>query len=105
MCLSTGPRWPEEGGTGFIFLLKKNYDGVLLMWCNLKFESVLFRRDSRHNDRVDGLLECDTKQAVMIVAQWYRNQIIRGLWLLAKKSLMLTWFNFKFVGVLFNLDT
>ena len=31
------------------------YDGFLLMWCNFKFEGVLFRRDSRHNDRVDSL--------------------------------------------------
>jgi hypothetical protein len=53
---------------------KKNiYDGFLLMWCNFKFEGVLFRSDSRHNDRVDSLLECAT------------NQMIRGLWLLAKK--------------------
>ena len=39
---------------------------------------------------------------------WHRNQIIRGLWLLAKKvedRFMLTWCNFKFDGVLFNLDT
>ena len=57
------------------------------MWCNFKFEGVLFRSDSRHNDRVDSLLECATKQAVMTVAQWHRNQIIRGLWLLAKKKL------------------
>jgi hypothetical protein len=69
------------------------------MWCNFKFEGVMFRRDSRHNDRVDcfgaipdimirvdSLLECVTKQAVMTVAQWHRNQIVRGLWLLAKKS-------------------
>jgi hypothetical protein len=61
-------------------------DGLLLMWCNFKFEGVLFRRDSRHNDRVDSQLECVTKQAVMTVAQWHRNQIVRGLWLLAKKS-------------------
>ena len=63
------------------------YDGFLLMWCNFKFEGVLFRSDSRHNDRVDSLLECATKQAVMTVAQWHRNQISRGLWLLAKKKL------------------
>ena len=25
----------------------------LLMWCNFKFEGVLFRSDSRHNDGVD----------------------------------------------------
>jgi hypothetical protein len=57
------------------------------MWWNFKFEGVLFRSGSRHNDRVDSLLECATKQAVMTVAQWHRNQIIRGLWLLAKKKL------------------
>ena len=64
---------------------QNNYDEFLLMWCNFKFEGVLFRSDSRHNDRVDSLLECATKQAVMTVAQWHRNQIIRGLWLLAKQ--------------------
>jgi hypothetical protein len=62
------------------------YDGFLLMWCNFILEGVLFRSDSRHNDRVDSLLECATKQAVMTVAQWHRNQIIRGLWLLASKN-------------------
>jgi hypothetical protein len=57
------------------------------MWCNFKFEGLLFRSDSIHNDRVDSLLECATKQAVITVAKWHRNQIIRGLWLLAKKKL------------------
>ena len=61
-------------------------DGFLLMWCNFIFEGVLFRSDSRNNDIVDSLLECATKQAVMTVAQWHRNQIIRGLWLLANKN-------------------
>jgi len=80
---------------------KKKYYGFLLMWCNFKFEGVLFRSDSRHNDRVDGLLVCATKQAVMTVAQWHRNQIIRVLWLLAKRKededgFMLTWCNFRF---------
>jgi hypothetical protein len=53
------------------------------------FEGVLFRSDSRHNDRVDSLLECAraTKQAVMTVAKWHRNQIIRGLCLLSTKRL------------------
>jgi hypothetical protein len=41
----------------------------LLMWCKFIFEGVLFRSDSRYNDRVDSLLECATKQAVMTVAQ------------------------------------
>ena len=49
------------------------------MWGNFKFEGVLFRSDSRNNDRVDSLWECATKQAVMTVAQWHRNQIIRLL--------------------------
>ena len=78
------------------------------MWCNFKFEGVLFRSDSRHNDRGYSLLQCAKKQAVMTVAQWHRHQLIRGLWLLAKKVedvFMLTWCNFKFDGVLFNLDT
>ena len=83
MCLSTGPRWPG----GLIFLPRIVYDGFLLLSCKFKFEGVLFRSDSRHNGRVDSLLECATKQAVMKVAQWHRNQIIRGLWLLAKKEL------------------
>ena len=55
------------------------------MWCNFKFGGVLFRSDSRHNDRVDGVLESVTTQAVMTVAQWHINQIISGLWLVAKK--------------------
>ena len=67
-------------GRGAIFLSK-----FALRWCNFKFESVLFRSDSRHNDRVDSLWECATKQAVMKVAQWHKHQIIKGLWLLAKK--------------------
>jgi len=57
------------------------------MWCNFKFEDVLFQSDSRHNDRVNSLLECATKQAFMTVAQWHRNQIIRGLLVIGKKSL------------------
>jgi len=79
------------------------------MRCNFKFEGVLFRSDSRHNDRVDSLCECATKQAVMTVAQWHRNQIIRGPLVIGKKNVydgfMLTWCNCKFDGVLFNLDT
>ena len=66
---------------GPIFL----YGGFMLMWCNFKFEGVLFQSDSRHNDRVDSLWECATKQAVMTVAQWHINQIIRGIWLLGKQ--------------------
>ena len=38
------------------------------------------------NDSVDSLLECATKQAVMTVAQWHRNQIIRGPLVIGKKK-------------------
>jgi len=38
------------------------------MRCNFKFEGVLFRSDSRHNDRDDSLCQCATKKAVMTVA-------------------------------------
>ena len=80
------------------------------MWYNFKFEGVLFRSDFRHNDRVDSLVECVTKQAVITVAQWHRNQIIRSLWSLAQKEKLkmdscLRWCNFKFDDILFNLDT
>jgi hypothetical protein len=71
-------RWP-------IFLPNNVlYDGYLLKWCNFKFEVVLFRNDSKHNDRFDCLWECATKQAAMTVAQWHRNQIIRGLLVIDK---------------------
>ena len=98
LCLSTGP------------VAKKNvYDGFLLIRCNFKLEDVLFRSDSTHNDRVDSLWECATRQAVMTVAQWHRNQIIRGPLVLGKNNVydgfMLKWCNFKFYGILFNLDT
>jgi hypothetical protein len=66
-------------------LAKHFYDGLLLMWCNLKFEGVLFRSDSRHIDIVDSLLECATKQTVMPVAQWHQKQTFMGLWLLPKE--------------------
>ena len=56
------------------------------MWCNFKFEGVLLRCDSRHNDRFDSLCECATKQKAMTVAQWHRNQIIRGSLVIGKKN-------------------
>ena len=68
------------------------------MWCNFKFEGVLLWCDSRHNDRFDSLWECATKQAAMTVAQWHRSQIIRGLWLLAKK-----WMDSCLRGAILNL--
>ena len=88
LCLSTGPRWPGGvGGGGSSSCQKHFYDGFLLMWFNFKFEGVLFRSDSRHNDRINSLLECTTEQAIMSVAQLHRNQLIRSLWLLATKKL------------------
>ena len=83
VCLSTGPRWPW----GLIFLPRNFLRWKFAHLVQFKFKGVLFRSDSRHNDRVDSLLECATKQAVMTVAQWHRNQTIRGLWLSAKKEL------------------
>jgi hypothetical protein len=84
VCLSTGPRWQKGGG--HLPVKQFFYDGFLLMWCNFKFEGVLFRSDSRHNDRVDSLWGCATKQSVMTVAQWHRNQIIRGPLVIGKKN-------------------
>ena len=52
------------GGRGEFSCQQNIYDECLLMWCNFKFEGVLFRNDSRHNNRVDSLLECATKQAI-----------------------------------------
>ena len=60
-------------------------DGFFLIWCNFNLEGVLFRSDSRHSDRVDSLWECVTEQAVMTVAQWHRNQIIKGPLVIGKK--------------------
>jgi hypothetical protein len=52
-----------KGGRGASSFQKNIYDGFLLMWCNFKFEGVLFRRDSRHNVRVDSLWERATFRA------------------------------------------
>ena len=42
----------------------------------------------------------------MTLAQWYRDQIIRGPLVIGKNMLnMLTWCNIKFDGDPFNLDT
>ena len=49
------------------------------MWCNFKFEGALFRSDSRHNDRVDSLWECATKQAVMTVAPQIAHYVFTTL--------------------------
>ena len=70
VCLSTWTRWP--GGEGASSCQKKEfYDGFLLLWCNFKFEGVLFRSDSRHNDRVDCL--CRPTGSTSFMAQ------VRGL--------------------------
>ena len=56
VCLSTGSLWP---GGGDIFLPQFFYDGCLLMWCNFKFEGVLFQSDFRHTSfraQVRGLI-------------------------------------------------
>ena len=58
---------------------------VCLCGAILNLKAYLFRSDSRHNDRVDSLLECATKQVVMTVAQRNRYQIVRGLYLLGSK--------------------
>jgi hypothetical protein len=63
-------RAPLGGGAIFlpnIFF----YDGFLLMWCNFKFEGVLFRSDSRHNNRFDCL--CRPTRSTSFRAQ------VRGL--------------------------
>ena len=74
-----GPVCQEDPSScQFIF-----YDGILLIGCNSNFEGVLIRSDSRHNDRVDSLWECATKQAVMTVV-YIETKLLGGLWLLAK---------------------
>ena len=45
-------RAPLDRGGG-IFLPNIFAMEFLLMWCNFKFEGVLFRNDSKHNDGVD----------------------------------------------------
>ena len=99
LCLSTGPHLPANKTFTMDFCLCGAISN-LKVFCFGAIPDIM---------RVDRLLECATKQAVMTVAQWHRNHIIRGLWLLAKKKVedgfMLTWCNFKFDGDLFNLDT
>ena len=73
LCLGVLKHWAQLASWwGGIFQLKKNYDGFLVMWGN--FEGVLFRGDSKHQEIVDNIWQCATKP----VAQWHRNQIIRG---------------------------
>jgi hypothetical protein len=79
-------RVPLAGGGGTLpcqhFFLR-----WIFLWCNPKFKGVLFRCDSRHNDRVVSLWECATKLEVMTVAQWHRNQLIRGPLVIGEKCL------------------
>jgi len=44
-----------EGGHLSIIFFTMDF---CLIWCNFKFEGVLFRSDSRHNVRVDSIWEC-----------------------------------------------
>ena len=61
-----------KGGGGWgVVLSIFFYDGFLLMWCNFKFEGVMFRSYSRHNDRVDCL--CKSTGSASFRAQ------VRGL--------------------------
>ena len=56
----------------------------------LQIQTILLGKSLlRNNNKVDSLWECAIKQTVMTVAQWRRNQIIRGPLV---------------IGVLFNLD-
>jgi ribonuclease HI len=75
------------GQGGLIFLPTFFYDGFLLMWCNFKFEGVLFRIDSRHNDRVDSLLEYATKQAVMTGLNGIETKLLEASGYWQKKKL------------------
>ena len=96
-------------------------DGLLLMWCNFKFEGVLFRRDSRHNDRVD-CFGAIPDIMIELIAYWSVSQSRQswqwlsgietkllgasGYWQKrVEDGFMLTWCNFKLDGILFNLDT
>ena len=51
LCLNTGPRWP--GGPSFCQKKAFYYGFLLINLGNFKFEGVLFKSHSRHNDRVD----------------------------------------------------
>jgi len=84
VCLSTGPRWP--GGP---HLPAKNNFTMDFCLCGaiLNLKAFCFGAIPDIMIELIALLECATKQAVMTVAQWHRSQIIRGLWLLAKKKL------------------
>jgi hypothetical protein len=48
------------------------------MWCNFKFIIT--------PSELIAYWSVTQKQTVMTVAQWHRSEIIRGLWLLAKKK-------------------
>ena len=60
--------------------------GFLLMWSNFRFEGVLFGPIPDIMMKWIAYWSVPPKRTVMTVAQWLKNLIIRGLWLLAKKS-------------------
>jgi hypothetical protein len=62
------------------------YDGFLLMWCNFKFEGVLFRSVSTYNDVIvyGDVSQCRQSR------QWLsgiETKLLGGLWFLAKTML------------------
>ena len=58
-CWNTGPHWPG-GREGAHLPAKQIFLRWIFayMWCNFKFEGILFWSDSRHNGRVDSLGVC-----------------------------------------------
>ena len=83
VCLSTGPRWPG----GLIFLPKNIFTmDFCLFGAILNLKAFCFGAIPDIMIRVDILWECATKQAVMTVAQWHGNQIIRGPLVIGKKN-------------------
>ena len=79
MCISRGPHWPEGPHlpTTKIVTIDFCLCGAILNLKAFCFGAI-----------PDIMIELiATEQAVMTVAQWHRNQIIRGLWLLEKQKL------------------
>ena len=58
-CWNTGPHWPG-GREGAHLPAKQIFLRWIFayMWCNFKFEGILFWSDSRHNGRVDSQGVC-----------------------------------------------
>jgi hypothetical protein len=54
----------------------------------LQIQTILLGKSLlRNNNKVDSLWECAIKQTVMTVAQWRRNQIIRGPLVIGKAKM------------------